>query len=69
MTEQVAGATAIAEVLLQPPGAADSNPPPLPSPDLVRTLIPPDSLAQAYYQVGYGPSGTAIDRFYTSLIR
>ena len=53
--EQVRGATAIAAALLQP--TVRDKTAPLPFPQLVRTPMPPNSLAQAYCKVAYGPSG------------
>ena len=53
--EQVLGAAAIATALLQPVGL-DAKPS-LPFPELVRTPMPPGSLAQAYCKVAYGSSG------------
>ena len=58
--EQVTGATAIAESLLRPQSNATA---PLPFPGLVRTPMPPGSLAQAYCVVAYGPGGKAVDRY------
>jgi hypothetical protein len=57
--QQVRGSTAIASALLQLEASHQTNttPPVLPYPGLVRTTMPPGSLAQAYCKVAYGPQG------------